>query len=106
MSRPPRPEDPGLAVERTVMAWGRTSLGLAALAALLVRFGAQEHVEAPAYAVAALAMLAAGLGWWASLVGYREGRLPFLSPGRLRAFGTITTVVFVGSAATVIAGLV
>lgn len=106
MSRPQLPEDPGLAIERTLMAWGRTALGLLGLAALLVRFGESEHVEAVAFPVAAFAVCVSGLSYWRAHRAYHHEGLPFLSHGELRAFAIATTVIVIGTTGTAIAGLV
>lgn len=110
MSRTPLPEDRGLAMERTVMAWGRTSMALVGLAGLLVRFGVElggghVQVEVTAYAVAALTLITGGLAWWMTRDAYAHGRLPFLSRAQHRAFAAAACVVSVGTALTVLLGL-
>lgn len=105
MKRPPFPEDSGLAIERTVLAWGRTAMGLVGLAALLVRFGEREHVEVVAYAVAAFVVIAGAASWAVSRNAYHHARLPFLSRNQHRAFALSVCAASVGTAVTVLLGL-
>lgn len=99
------PEDPGLAIERTLMAWARTAFAFAGLAALLIRFGLNEHDIALAAPVAALA-LAAGLApLWLSRRAYAERSLPLMGFTELRIVALAMVAVGIGSAAVVVVGL-
>lgn len=65
---PPEPE--GLAHERTTLAWSRTALALAALAAFEARLVAPDHLRAGAVLTVALLALS-GLAWAGSIVRRR-----------------------------------
>jgi uncharacterized membrane protein YidH (DUF202 family) len=53
-------DDPGLALERTALAWTRTSLALVANAALLLRLGIEANAPILGCAGAAVVAIAAG----------------------------------------------
>ena len=56
------PLDPGLQSERTGLAWARTSLAMAANAALVARSGIIDHLTALTLAGVGLALVAAAVG--------------------------------------------
>ena len=86
--------DPGLARERTTLAWHRTGLSSLALAALAVH-SFQERMEVAVPIAALLAVL--------GVVAYRAGSSP-ASPGRLRSMSLGVTAAAVLSAAATIVG--
>lgn len=54
---------PGLAAERTSLAWTRSALSLGVIGALFIRAGAKSASEALAYPLGGLALLAAAVAW-------------------------------------------
>lgn len=100
-----RPQEHALAIERTVLAWSRTALVLVGLAALLVRFGEREHVEAAAYAVAAVAVGTAAIFWRSSRAAFANGAAPLVGFAGIRLFATVVALISLGTAGTVLAGL-
>jgi uncharacterized membrane protein YidH (DUF202 family) len=58
------PGDPGLAIERTRLAWNRSALGVATAAAFTLRFGEEIGVPLLGY-VGAGALVAVALRMWA-----------------------------------------
>lgn len=99
------PDDPGLAIERTLMAWGRTALVFVGLGGLLVRFGEREHVEALAYSVAVLSLVCGAVPYGLSRRAYAEQRLPLMGPAELRWVAIATAVISVLAGLTVVLGL-
>lgn len=63
--------DPGLANERTLLAWNRTALALAAIGALIVRASAGTATAVPGIALGVLILAAAGATWAYGLLVYR-----------------------------------
>ncbi len=95
--------DPGLAPERTTLAWSRTALSLLGVAALTLRFARREgSVLGEAIAVGALLTAA---GAWQQ--GRRQSRAQRALPATaaLRALAIAIVVTAVGAAVTVIVTL-
>lgn len=86
--------DPGLAFERTTLAWHRTGLSALALSALAVHsFQERMHVAVP------VAGLLAAIGVFA----YRTGSTSPVSPRRLRSMSlAVTTAAAVCAVATIV----
>ena len=77
----PEDRDPGLARERTFLAWTRTGLSFAAVAGVVLKRGD---------VIPGLIILCAGLAVW------RVGRLPYHRPGQLKLVtATIVAVAMV-----------
>src|SRR3954454_14975695 len=89
-----RPRDPGLAAERTALAWQRMALGFTTLAALTL--AAAAHRKAPGLVLPAAALFAVAAAVWLH------------ARRRVGASGTPTTARPLGllTAATVAAALV
>jgi uncharacterized membrane protein YidH (DUF202 family) len=80
----PSPERPGLARERTGLAWQRSALGFAALAGIVLSVAA--HREAPALIVVSAALAGIAVAVW------RQGRHAYADPdvgAQPRALGLI-----------------
>lgn len=95
-------KDPGLASERTALAWSRTALGIVGVGALLLRFARVESVPAAGEVVAACAVLVAALAWWQ---GRRSYGVTPRSAGPLRALALAVTAIAAGTVAVVAFGL-
>lgn len=68
-----RRQDPGLAAERTALAWNRTALAVAAVAALLLRIAERHPSPMAGLATAIIALLVAlAMGAYGRR-GYRPG---------------------------------
>jgi uncharacterized membrane protein YidH (DUF202 family) len=96
-----RTDDPGLAIERTALAWNRTSLGLAANAALLLRLGLEA--DEPLLACASSAIVAAAWTYGRLSAGrnrraFRDAR-PVARPRALRAIAVATVITAVAGTA-------
>jgi uncharacterized membrane protein YidH (DUF202 family) len=59
----PRAGDPGMATERTVLAWSRSAISLAAAGALLVRLAVDTPVPAVGLVVGGVDILVAAWLW-------------------------------------------
>jgi uncharacterized membrane protein YidH (DUF202 family) len=100
-----RTADPGLAIERTALAWRRTSLGLAANAALLVRLGLEADEPALACAASAVVAAAAASTWTYGRrsVTYNRrafhGAHPVARPVALRAVAVATIITAIAGTA-------
>lgn len=97
----------GLANERTLLAWSRSALSLAAIGALTLRYGAEQHAYLFAYPVAGVALLGAIASWGYANVVYRDRRdadnLGFVAqPRALRAMAITTTLLALSAIAIAI----
>jgi uncharacterized membrane protein YidH (DUF202 family) len=82
---PPAVFDPGLQLERTTLAWGRTALGLVANGALMLRFARETHPQAFAYVVGAVTMASGVAVWVQSRLDYPRRNAALLAgKGSLR----------------------
>jgi uncharacterized membrane protein YidH (DUF202 family) len=98
-----RTDDPGLAIERTALAWNRTSLGLAANAALLLRLGLEADEPLLAGASSAIVAAAAAAAWTYGRLSAGRNRRAFQGArpvARVRALRAIA----VATAITAVAG--
>jgi uncharacterized membrane protein YidH (DUF202 family) len=100
-----RTDDPGLAIERTALAWNRTSLGLAANAALLLRLGLEADEPLLACAASALVAAAAAATWTYGRLSAGHNRRalldarPVARPQALRAIAVATVITAVAGTA-------
>ena len=100
-----RPDDPGLAIERTALAWNRTSLGLAANAALLLRLGLEADEPLLACTASAIVAAAAAAAWTYGRRSADQNRRAFLGahpvarPGAVRAVAVATVITAVAGTA-------
>lgn len=94
----------GLPNERTALAWSRSGLSLAAVAALIVRFGAENDEYALSLLLASVPVVAALGAWWFGRVAYgarRDDDGGFVaSPAAIRAMTGATT--FAAAAAVLV----
>ena len=100
-----RARDPGLAAERTALAWSRTALAVAAVAALLLRIAERHPAPVAALLTACIALLVALAMWAYGRHGYRPGaeaRLASREPTVLRAAALAVAVVGFAAAASVV----
>jgi uncharacterized membrane protein YidH (DUF202 family) len=95
----PDEDQPGLARERTDLAWQRLALSFCALAAVLL--GVAAHRDAPGLLVGVAALLAVGGA------AQRQGRRAYLrdeveaQPGALALLAVLTALTAVAAAVTV-----
>lgn len=100
-----RTDDPGLAIERTALAWNRTSLGLAANAALLLRLGLEANEPLLASAASALVGAAAAATWTYGRLSAGHNRRafrdaePVARPQVLRAIAAATVITAIAGTA-------
>ena len=100
-----RTDDPGLAIERTALAWNRTSLGLAANAALLLRLGLEADEPLLACASSAIVAAAAAAAWTYGRLSAGRNRSafrdasPVARPRALRAIAVATVITAVAGTA-------
>lgn len=93
--------DPGLANERTALAWNRTALSLAAIGGLGVKIGVEGRVPYLSLPLGAFVLLAAAWAFLYGLGSYRARRgaaatqqvLPEVVLLRVFAYGTTTVAV-------------
>lgn len=101
---PPDRDDPGLARERTALAWTRSALTMAASGVLIARAAFVGHLPVLGVVIAVAMATLSVLTWRNGQAIYRE-RLEACMPQRLQttAFGLLTmaTVLVAGSAIVV-----
>jgi uncharacterized membrane protein YidH (DUF202 family) len=97
-------DDPGLARERTALAWTRSALNMAASGTLIARAAFVGHLAALGVATAVFMGTLSALTWRHGQVIYRERHRPGMPPQvQTRAFGLLTeaTVLTAAIAVTV-----
>jgi uncharacterized membrane protein YidH (DUF202 family) len=84
-------DDPGLARERTALAWTRSALTMAASGVLIARAAFVGHLPVLGVVIAVAMAIVSTLTWRRGEAIYRESRGPWM-PGRLQvsAFGLLT----------------
>ena len=90
-------DDPGLARERTHLAWTRSALSLLTIAALIVReivLGGEPFLGWP---LAAVALALAGTVLWNAHETYGVPTTTASPPRLLAVIGTLTTLLALGS---------
>lgn len=101
--RPPDTDEPGLARERTALAWTRSALTMAASGVLIARAAFVGHL-ALLGVVSAIAMaILSALTWRNGQAIYRERREPWM-PQRLQmaAFGLLTAATVLIAAIAIV----
>ena len=101
--RPPDTDDPGLARERTALAWTRSALTMAASGVLIARAAFVGHL-AVLGVISAIAMaILSALTWRNGQAIYRERREPWM-PQRLQlaAFGLLTAATVLIAAIAIV----
>ena len=100
-----RAHDPGLAAERTALAWSRTALAVAAVAALLLRIAERHPTPVAGLLTASVALLVALAMWAYGRHGYRPGaqaRLAAREPTALWATSIAVAAIGVAAAVSVL----
>jgi len=89
-------QDPGLADDRTALAWMRSALNMAASGALIARAGFSAHLDALGVSCAVAMAALAGLIWrhGQQLYGERVGSTADPDP-QTAAFGLLTAATLV-----------
>jgi uncharacterized membrane protein YidH (DUF202 family) len=101
--------DQGGASERTVLAWERTAIASAAVAALVVRAGIVEGLLGLAIPIAALLVIAGAVEWLFSRHIYVEHDRPYAHGAVLHdravvMIGAVTLIAAAGAAALALGG--
>ena len=95
--------DPGLANERTFLAWNRTALALAVIGALMIRASVGTAAEIPGIAAGASMLVAAAGTWGYSFLVYQGNQRALglggyvARPRALRIVSTATTVTAIAA---------
>ena len=102
-TRPPDTDDPGLARERTALAWTRSALTMAASGVLIARAAFVGHLPVLGVVSAVAMAILAALTWRRGQVIYRERREPW-TPRRLQmgAFGLLTAATVLIAAIAIV----
>ncbi len=104
LSPPPDTDDPGLARERTALAWTRSALNIAASGALIARAAFVGHLAFLGVVIAVAMAFVSALTWRNGQTTYRERREAWApQPPQTTAFGLLTaTTVLVAATAIVV----
>jgi hypothetical protein len=95
----PSPDDPGLARERTGLAWERSALTFAALAGVVL--GVAAHNDAPGLLALSVALIAASVAVWRH--GHRSyGRARVAAQARAIALMSLAVALSAVAAAIVV----
>ncbi len=101
---PPDTDDPGVARERTALAWTRSALTMAASGVLIARAAFVGHLPVLGVVSAVAMAILSALTWRNGRAIYRERREPWM-PQRLQtaAFGRLTAATaLIAAIATVV----
>jgi uncharacterized membrane protein YidH (DUF202 family) len=104
VTAPPDTDDPGLARERTALAWTRSALTMAASGVLIARAAFVGHLPVLGVVSAVAMAILSALTWRNGQEIYRERRQPWM-PQRLQtaAFALLTAAtVLIGAIAIVV----
>ena len=98
------PRDPGLALERTTLAWSRSGLAVLVAVAILTR---RSQPWAGGWSIVAIVLLVAGAGTWvAGMLFGRRSRLRQPSgPLVVRIYGSLTVGTLLLAGAGLVLGL-
>lgn len=104
------PPLPGLATERTALAWNRTALALVVNGALIAHKAVRLHgaAEALGWVLAGLAGVAGAVAWHSGGHAYEDLRRavvagePTVRPELIRALSTVTSILAIGAIALVL----
>ena len=96
-------DDPGLARERTALAWTRSALSIAAIGTLIARAAFVGHLAVLGVAAAVAIAIFSALTWRHGQVIYRERRHVSTPPhAQTSAFGLLTGVTVLTAAIAVV----
>ena len=99
----PELDDPGLARERTALAWTRSALSMAASGTLIARAAFVEHLAGLGVAAAFVTAIVSALTWRRGQVIYRERHQVSMPPhAQTSAFGLLTGVTVLTAAIAVV----
>jgi uncharacterized membrane protein YidH (DUF202 family) len=100
---PPDTDDPGLARERTALAWTRSALTMAASGVLIARAAFVGHLPVLGVVSAIAMAILSALTWRRGQAIYRERRAP-LMPQRpqIAAFGLLTSATVLIAAIAIV----
>jgi uncharacterized membrane protein YidH (DUF202 family) len=100
---PPDTDDPGLARERTALAWTRSALTMAASGVLIARAAFVGHLPVLGVVSAIAMAILSALTWRQGQAIYRERREPWM-PQRLQiaAFGLLTSATVLIAAIAIV----
>ena len=100
---PPDTDDPGLARERTALAWTRSALTMAASGVLIARAAFVGHLRVLGVVSAVATAILSALTWRHGQAIYRERREPWM-PHRVQmaAFGLLTAATVLIAAIAIV----